>query len=241
MKKLLPLLLFTSFFSSLEAADNLAVAANTWPPYVEKNLPGNGLALQIVSKALQRKGYQVSIHIESWPRTLEGLEVGLFDLIGAIWKTREREKIILFSEPYLLNQIKFIKKKSLHMNYQNLDDLRGYLIGVVNNYAYDETFLNSKKIIKLPQNYIIQNLQKLANGDIDLTLGDQRAIRYEINQYMPRRTEQFDFLAKPLSSRGLRIGVSIQNRNAEKIITDFNQAIKEMRADGSLATIIRDF
>ena len=241
MKKLLPLLLLTSLYSNLAAAGNLAAVVNTWPPYVERNLPGNGLAMQLVSTALQRKGYQVSVDIVSWPRALEGIEVGLFDLVGAIWKTPERGKIVLFSEPYLLNQIKFIKKKSLHLNYQNLDDLKGYLIGVVKNYAYDEQFVNSKKLIKLPQNHIIQNLQKLANGDIDLTLGDERAIRYEINQYMPRRIEEFDFLVKPLSSRGLRIGVSKQNPNAEKIIADFNQAIKEMRVDGSLVAIIKNY
>ena len=120
--------------------------------------------------------------------------------------------------------IRFIKKKNREIRYDNLDDLSGYVIGTIKDYAYGEEFDNSLTLIKIPQNYIIQNLSKLQEGDIDLTVGDEIAIRYELNQYMKGSISEFEFLEKPLASRELYIAVSKQNPKAEKIVSDFNLA-----------------
>jgi polar amino acid transport system substrate-binding protein len=226
---------------SIGYAGNLSVVVNTWPPYVGKALPGKGMAMQIVTSALHRKGHQTTITIESWTRTLEGIDVGVFDVVGAIWKTPEREKWLLFSEPYLQNNIKFIKKKSLVLNYQSLEDLTGYVIGIVKNYAYDEAFIQSQILIKIPQNHIIQNLTKLREDVIDVTLGDERAIIFELNQYMHGQVADYEFLRKPLSKQGLHIAVSRRNPAAQQIIADFNQAIAEMKADGSLEKFLAQY
>jgi len=222
-------------------ADNLSMVVNTWPPYASRDLPDNGLAVELVRTALQRKGHQINLHYETWPRALEGLEIGIFDIVGAVWKTKEREKQILFSEPYLINQVKFLKRKKDTIKFTNLEDLTGYFIGIVKDYAYQDEFVNSRRHIKLPQNHIIQNLQRLLQGDIDLTLGDERAIVYEIKKYMPNRMKELEFLDKPLSRRPLYIGVSRQNPQAEKIISEFNQAIEKMRQDGSYQRIVQKF
>jgi polar amino acid transport system substrate-binding protein len=238
---LLSIIFLIMLLSSNADARQLNIVVNSWPPYVDKILPNRGLAVEIVSAALQRKEYQFSIRVEPWSRALEGLEIGIFDMVGAVWKTPERERFLMFSEPYLVNQIKFIKKKSLPLKFASLADLNGYLIGVVKNYAYEEEFVKSSNLIKIPENYIIQNLLKLVEGEIDLTLGDERAVLYTLNHYMQGSKKDLILLEQPLSERGLRIGVSKMNPAAEKIITDFNQAIKEMKADGSLAAIIQKY
>lgn len=222
-------------------AGSVAMVVNNWPPYAVKSLPGQGLAVELVATALKRKGYQVSVKFETWPRALEGLEIGIFDIVGTVWKTPEREAIMLFSAPYLTNHIKFLKMKNLDIQYDTLDDLSGYIIGIIKGYAYEDEFVNSKRHIKLPQNYLIQNLQLLVQGDIDLTVDDERTIVYEINQYMPRRMNDFEFLEKPLSSRGLHIGVSRQNPKAAVIVGDFNQEIERMRQDGTYQKILAKY
>ena len=241
MKKLICTVVLLTVCTGSGKAGSLAIVVNSWPPYVEKQLPGKGLAMQIVANALQRKGYQSIITIETWSRVLEGLEVGVFDIVGAIWKTPEREKTLLFSKPYLVNRIKFIRHKNLQVEYQSLQDLSGYLIGVVKDYAYDEDFLKSELIIKIQQNHIIQNLLKLEQGEIDLTLGDERALSFELNRYMHGQAGNFKFLDKPLSTQGLHIAVSRQHPAGKQIITAFNQAIQEMQADGSLDRIVKQY
>lgn len=199
------------------------------------------MAVEIVTAALQQKGYQTISRVETWPRVLEGVEIGVYDVVVAIWKTPEREKNLLFSKSYLVNQIKFIKMKNTEVKYQSLDDLTGYLIGIVKDYAYDDAFLQSQILIRIPQNHIVQNLLKLTKGEIDLTLGDERAIRYEINHYMRGYAPQIEFLSKPLSQRSLHIAVSKQNPNAKKIVANFNQAIAKMIKDGSFDAIVKKY
>ena len=235
------MLVFGLLISLKAFSEPLSIVGNSWPPYVEKTHETKGLAMEIVATALQQKGYQPRINIETWSRVLEGVEIGVYDVVAAIWKTPERENKLLFSNPYLVNQVKFIKMKSTEAKYQSLDDLTGYLIGVVKDYAYDEAFLQSKILIKIPQNHIVQNLLKLTKGEIDLTLGDERALRYEINHYMRGYAPQLEFLSKPLSQRSLHIAVSKQNQNAKKIVTDFNQAITKMTKDGSLDAIVKKY
>ncbi len=241
MKKLIFILFFWQMVSLGLAAESLGLVGSNWPPYIDKNQDTKGLAMEIVETALKLKGYQTRPNIETWPRVLEGVEIGVYDVVTSIWKTPEREKMLLFSTPYLVNQIKFIKMKNTEAKYQNLDDLTGYLIGVVKDYAYDEAFLESQILIKIPQNHIVQNLLKLTKGEIDLTLGDERALRYEINQYMSGYAQQMEFLSKPLSQRSLHIAVSKQNPNAKKIVADFNQAITEMIKDGSFDGIVEKY
>lgn len=235
------MLVFGLSISLKALSEPLNIVGNSWPPYVEKSLETKGLAMEIVATSLQYKGYQPRINIETWSRVLEGVEIGVYDVVAAIWKTPERENKLLFSNPYLVNQIKFIKMKNTEAKYQSFDDLTGYLIGVVKDYAYDEAFLKSQILIKIPQNHIVQNLLKLTKGEIDLTLGDERALRYEINQYMRGYAPQLEFLNKPLSQRSLHIAVSKQNPNAKKIVADFNQAIAKMTKDGSLDAIVKKY
>ena len=103
------LLVLLNLFIPLCSAQTISIVSSQWPPYVDDSIPEKGLAVELVNKALQRKGYQPTLHIYNWQRALEGVEIGVFDATCAIWKTAERERDLLYSEPYLTNTISFIK------------------------------------------------------------------------------------------------------------------------------------
>ncbi|MGR9071825.1 MAG: substrate-binding periplasmic protein [Gammaproteobacteria bacterium] len=241
MKRAIGVMFLFWALAKAAGADSLNIVANQWPPYVDQSLSGKGMAMEIVAAALERKGYRPTVRIEDWPRALEGLEIGIFDAAGAIWKTAEREKLLVFSRPYWINRIKFVKARKLKLEYGGLDDLSGYLIGVTKDYAYDEAFLNAGNLIKIPQNHFVQNLLKLSQGEIDLTLDDEWTIRFELNRYMKESRDDFELLEKPLTIRGLHLAVSKQRPDARKIIADFDQAIIEMKADGSFDDIVEKY
>jgi polar amino acid transport system substrate-binding protein len=238
---LLPLALLSSLLSPLAHAQSISIVTSQWVPYVDYNQKDKGLAVELVTTALERKGYQPNISIDDWPRALEGLKLGLFDASCAVWKSTEREEELVFSEPYLRNKISFIKKKSLKLNYNRLGDLRGYLVGVVRDYAYGDEFLKSRDLIKVSSNHIVQNLIKLNEGKIDLTLGDERAVNHELNKFFPNGIAGFEFVDPPLVYKNLYFAVSKLNKSAKKIISDFNQSIKEMKKDGSYAKILKKY
>ena len=217
------------------------MVGDQWPPYVDNTAAKKGLAIELVTTALQRKGYQSSLRIDNWQRALEGVQIGVLDIACAIWKTTEREQYLLFSEPYLDNKISFLKKKTLDVDYKNFNDLTGFIIGVQRGYAYDEAFNRSRALMKIPANHLIQNLQQLNQGRIDLTVGDERAINYTLQKFLPKHADTFEFLRPALAHKKLYIAVSKTNKNAQKIIDDFNAAIKEMQQDGSYDQIINQY
>ena len=44
-------------------ADELRLTASDWPPYVDSHVQRSGFAVALVSRALERAGYDVSIDI----------------------------------------------------------------------------------------------------------------------------------------------------------------------------------
>lgn len=235
------LLLLLNLLVQTCSAQTLNIVSSQWPPYVDDTATNKGLAVELVNKALQRKGYHPRLHIDNWQRALEGVKIGVFDASCAIWKTAERERDLLFSDPYLNNKVSFIKKKSLLVEYAHFTDLTGFIIGVVRGYAYNEAFIQSRALIKIPANHIIQNLHKLNQGSIDLSVGDERAIKYALQQYLPMHANSFEFLVPPLDYKKLYLAVSKSNKDAHTIINNFNQAIKEMKQDGSYDQIVSKY
>ncbi len=235
---LLLLVLVASFFSTTGFTQTISIVSSQWSPYVDDSMPERGLSAELVATALKRKGYKSTLSLDSWQRALEGVRLGVYDASCAIWKTADRERDLLYSEPYLENKISFIKKKSLQLNYQQLGDLRGYMIGVVRDYAYGEEFVQSRDLIKIPAHHIVQNLKKLEAGTIELTLGDERALNYKLQQFFPKESTTFEFVEPPLTYKNLYFAVSKANKSALKIISDFNQSIEEMKQDGSYYQIV---
>ena len=234
-------IVFTLLCAHQALAADLKLAASSWPPYTGEDLPGNGLAITIVRQAFDRAGYNTSVTIESWPRTLEGVKLGIFDVIAAAWYTKERARKYTFSEPYLSNSMRLIKRKDTQLQVASLTDLSGLRVGVVRDYAYGEEFDRARHFMKIPQNHVIQNLLMLVNGKIDLTVGDELALRHEIKEFMPSQMVNLEFMAHAIAFKDLHIAVSKQNPNHEQIVKDFNKAFAKMKADGTLEKIRLDY
>ena len=242
--QILASIIFISLLSGfpVQAADTkLRVALEHWPPYIDKEQAGYGLATELVTTALSRAGYNTETTFEDWTSALEGTRIGVYDVIVAAWYSTAREELFDFSKPYLYNEIKFIKLKNKSFIYNDLSDLEGLLIGTVENYAYSPEFDNSYKLIRIPANTLIHNLTLLQQGQIDLTLDDEWVVLHQINKYMPTSLGQFEFLDKPLDVRGLHLIVSRNNKSHKQIINDFDRAIIDMKTDGSFDAIAKKY
>ena len=232
-------LLLGLMFSFSVSAKQLKLVASAWPPYVDENLPAKGLAMDLVSTALTRAGYTPSITIETWPRALEGTEIGIYDVIAGAWYSDERARHFAFSEPFYMNEIKFIKRKERGIVFNNLKDLDNLRIGIVEEYAYGDEFARATNFIKVTRNHVIQNLLTLTAGQIDLTLDDALVIRHELQQYMPSQIKDLEFLPKPLDRKGLHVAITRKHPDHKKIAMEFDKAIAQMKADGTYKKIIK--
>lgn len=242
MKQPVAFLFFCGMLLPAGVVSALSIVAKEEAPYMSRKLPDQGLSAKLVRTALERAGYTANFAFESWPRAYEGAEIGVYDIVGSIWFTEERDKDFAFSSPYLFHEIKFIKRKSdQDIKFESLDDLDGLIIGTLKGYAYQDDFVKSRKFVKLPQNYLLQNLLKLSLGELDLTLGEERKIRYEMNEFMKGSIKDLEILPKALIRRGTHIAVSRNHPDHKKIIAAFDKAMEAMRTDGSYDKIVSEY
>ena len=233
------LLLCCLTMSSLTvSASPLNVATSDWVPYVGKDLPEQGLAIDIVTTALKRAGYQPAVTIQTWSRTLEGVDVGVFDLIAAAWHSPDREKHYAFSKPYLFNEIKLVKRADSTFKFNSLADLNDRLIGIIPGYAYGNEIDEAQGLLRVPGTHVLQNMLRVLNGDIELTLDDERVLKHEIRHNMSANQDKLILLPKAVSRNGLHIAVSKQNPRHNEIVRAFDKAILDMKNDGEFDRLV---
>ncbi len=226
-------------FTSVALADELQVATSEWVPYVGKELPNQGLAMDIVNRALKRSGHNPSVTIQAWTRTLEGADIGVYDVIAAAWYSKAREKSFIFSKPYLYNEIMLLKRVDSSFQFSTIADLEGRTVGVLNGYAYGEQFDRARGLLRSPGIHVLQNITRVINGELELTLDDKRVLEYEIKHNIGLNKEKLVFLPKPVSKNGLYIAVSRHNPKHKEIVQAFDKAIDEMRKDGTYDRILK--
>lgn len=240
IKRIVMSCLFLLMGAWVQAAEQLNVATSEWVPYVGKQLPNQGLAMDLVNTALKRAGYQPVVTIDVWSRTLQGADVGVYDLIAAAWYSDERAKKFAFSKPYLYNEIKIIKRADSGFEYNSVSSLEGRVFGVVDKYAYGEAFDYATGIIRVPSQYVFENILRVLNGQVELTLDDERVLKYEIAKNIDSENKRnLVILPNALSKNGLYIAVSRQNPKHQEIVQAFDKAIAAMRKDGSYDKILK--
>ena len=234
-------LITSQVLAQAEQSKDLRVTASPWSPYVSRDLPGNGVAVSIVTTVLKRAGYTSSFSLQQWPRDLEGTRLGEYDVIASIWFTEERARDLVFSHSIFENRIKLMVRTDSDIKIAKPDALKGYRVGVVEDYAYAQGAYKDLPIEIVKSTTLEENLQRLLQGDIDIAVADEQVALYTLNNKIHGGIRQIRIARDPLSTRQLKIAVSRKNIDSEKIISDFNAALQQMKDDGSYLDILHQF
>lgn len=222
-----------------EAAEKLRLVADAWPPFTDATLVNGGVATDIVSTALARAGYASDFEQVPWARALFGVGEGRYDVLVNTWYTDERTKLGQFSGEYLLNRVRFLKRKDTPIEYNNLQQLHTYPIAVVRGYAYSQEFDDDVSLQKVPVHSFAMAVRMVAADRVKLTLEDEFVARYYLARESPKVRNAVEFLPKPLSENSLHILVSLKNPEHEQIVAGFDREIAAMKADGSYEKLLR--
>ncbi|WP_152219606.1 ABC transporter substrate-binding protein [Pseudomonas sp. SCB32] len=234
------LLLLLCLVSVAPRADEvLRMAADRWPPYADIRLPGGGVAVHLVRAALQRAGYASEYVEVPWPRVLYGVRGGEYDLVVDAWYSPDRETFGEYSEPYLTNRVRLIKRQGSPITFAHLADLYPYRIAVVRGYSYSPEFDRDPQLQRVKVLSFANAAMMLQAGRVDLTLEDEVTARYQFAGELTAIRDQLEFLPVPLAEKGLHILVSLRNPKHAQIVAAFNEAIRTMRADGSYDALMR--
>ena len=220
-------------------ADELRLTASVWRPYVDPGVQGSGFAVALVTRALERAGYAVTVSIDPWPQSLEDTIAGGNDVFATLWFTDERAESLVFSKPYIDSEITFVRRTDNPINVSEREDLLGLRVGVVNDFAYSSNGVDTTGIDVMSFGSVTENIARLRTGELDLVLADRRVAMTEINERA--LAKMFDVMPGPLITRGLRIAVSKERADAAAIVAAFEREIVKMREDGSYNAIMATF
>ncbi|MBC2654376.1 transporter substrate-binding domain-containing protein [Pseudomonas sp. MSSRFD41] len=221
------------------SAEKLRLVADAWPPFTDATLVNGGVATDIVSTALARAGYASEFEQVPWARALLGIGEGRYDVLVNAWYNDERTRLGQFSAEYLVNRIRFLKRKDAPLEYHNLKQLHEHPIAVVRGYAYSSEFDSDSDLQKVPVHNFAMAVRMLAADRVKLTLEDEYVARYYLARESPRVRNAVEFLPKPLSENSLHILVSLKNPEHAQIVARFDREIAAMKADGSYARLLR--
>ncbi len=224
--------------NAVSAEQSVRLMASTSPPYVDAQLPEQGLALELVRHIYSRTGYTPDIKIERWSQAVEGTQIGVYDALAVAWYTEERNKDFIFSEPYLDGDLILVKALHDPRNYRGLQDLSGKRLGVQTDYGYGIDFEQIQGLVLVQENHLIQNLLKLLQGKLDLVIGDRRTLKMQLHEYLSDRANQVQVVPMSLPSRERHVAASREVAGSQDMIAAFNKALTEVKKDGSYDAII---
>jgi polar amino acid transport system substrate-binding protein len=226
-------LLFAGAVSLIVSAQTtqLALVSTAWPPFT--NVPGQPrFALDLVDAALGRISLTARTTIVSAGQFTPSLLSGQYDGSAAAWKDPERERLLIFSQPYLENRLVLVARRGGDVSAKALTDLKGKKIAIVEGYAYGDAVDKAGPVFVRSRSEE-DSLARLLNGSVDYTLMDDLVVQYIVSNYPKESEAKLQIGLTPLISRGLYLALRRTRPDAESIIKGFNAQLKGMIADGT--------
>lgn len=238
-KKILAFLLFLfPLFSLCYAnADTIKIVSDTaYAPFEFKDTDQTykGIDVDIINKVAEIKGWNIQMSYPGFDAAVNAVQAGQADAIMAgMTKTKERENVFTMSDTYYDTKVVIATTKSNKIT--KYEELSGKTVGVKNGTAA-QRFLESIKdkygfTIKTFDTGDLMN-NSLSTGAVNAIMDDKPVIEYAINQGQDLSINM-DGEAVGSFAFGVKKGSKY-----EYLVTEFNEALAQMKKDGSLDQII---
>ncbi|WP_061596472.1 ABC transporter substrate-binding protein/permease [Streptococcus gordonii] len=239
-KKLLAVLLTLFPFFALGAtaqADTVKIVSDTaYAPFEFKDSDQTykGIDVDIINKVAEIKGWDIDMSFPGFDAAVNAVQAGQADAIMAgMTKTSEREKVFTMSDTYYDTKVVIATRKENTI--RKYEQLKGKKVGVKTGTAA-QRFLEKNKD---KYGYTLKTFDtgdlmynSLSAGDVDAVMDDQPVIEYAINQ-----GQNLKISMKGEAVGSFAFGVKKGSKH-EHLVTEFNEALAQMKEDGSLEEII---
>lgn len=207
----------------------LRLVSTAWTPFT--NTQGQArFALDLVEAAFGRVGIQSATTIVEPAQFTTSLLTGPFDGSAAAWRDAERERVLIYSRPYLENRLILVGRRGTSVTAAKLADLAGKRIAIVEGYAYGDDFEKSGPAFVRSKSEE-DSLKLLLDGRVDYTLMDDLVVQYILTNYANEARVNLQVGSMPLVTRPLFLAVRRALPDAESIVTRFNAQLRSMIAD----------
>lgn len=215
----------------------LKLASDVWPPFTSEQ--GRlSISTNIVQEALRRSNRSSQITIVDLGIVATGIFNGTFDGSSAVWKISTTNEGLVFSIPYLQNQLLLVGKKGSDVSAKSLDELENKRIGILGLGLMGEEINDNPKVKFIRGKSDQDNLRKLIEGELDYILVDALLIEY-VKSFRNEEAMKFVEIGDNVIVRKpLHFALSDKVPNANEIIAEFNLKVLEMIQDGTYNRIL---
>lgn len=187
------LMAFTSHYThAIEAIQPSSKAANhhaalnissgEWPPFLSESLPHKGVVAHLITDIFAQANIKVNFTFLPWPRAYHDTINDKY-AATAVWMfEQQRAEDYFYSEPVLNERFVFFYHKKRPFDWQNLNDLKGLLLGGGLAYSYGEEFDKALQAGLFDMSRVStteQNFKRLAMGRID-AFAEEKSVGYHI-------------------------------------------------------------
>ncbi|MDF2766270.1 MAG: transporter substrate-binding protein [Rhodospirillales bacterium] len=199
-----------------------------------------GFDVDIAKELCARIKVECEIVAQDWDGIIPGLLAKKYDMIVASMSiTEERKKKVDFTNKYYNTPAKFVAKKGAGIDPENKESMKGKTIGVQVSTIHERFAQKNWGDVAEIKSYDTQenaNLD-LANGRLDLVMADSTAL--DEGFLKTDLGKDFEFVGPGYNDPEIHgEGAGIAVRKGEEELRDaLNNAIKEIRADGTYEKI----
>jgi polar amino acid transport system substrate-binding protein len=207
----------------------LRFVSTPWPPFTNETGQPR-FALDLVEAALGRIGLRATTTIVEPALFTPALLSDAYDGSAAAWKDADRERSLVFSQPYLENRLILVGRRDGDVSAATLADLKGKRIALVEGYSYGEAIDQSGAIL-VRSSSEEGSLALLLANKADYVLMDELVVQYILENYPQEAKTRLNVGAKPLLTRLLYVAVRRSRPDAVSTIERFNAQLRGMISD----------
>lgn len=210
------------------------------PPKVfTENGELKGTYVDIIREACKRMNMEAEFQFYPWARAMVLVKNGKVDAIFPPFKTAERSEFLYFPESVDVTRNVIFAPKKRRLNIKNLEDLKGLVVGINDQYSYGDKFDAFKSQLQLDSSLNEEMLaQKLAHGAprrIDVAAASGEAFKF-VSQRMNLQDEFEEVYT--ISQNTSYIAFSkAKGPDAKALSRKFGRTLRAMKKDGTVQKI----
>lgn len=219
-------------------AREVVLASDPWQPHYGPDLVNQGYIVEVAREAFSRAGHNLKVEFVPWGRAYKLAKKGIYDGLLGAFLTQERTELFEYSQSVGQSRITIFWNKEDNYDFNRLAELKGLKIGVVKGYHYFDEFNQAEYLIKMETYHSAENVDLLLKDRIDMLIGAKEVVDYVLRSRFPESMNTLTSLEVPLKINELYIPISKSVADHSQLVLEFNQALSEMKLDGSYAKIV---
>jgi len=223
------------------AKDKIVLNTMESAPYQSESLKDGGFLVRLSKEAFKRTGYDLIVVFVPWKRAMVEAKNGIVDGVMGAWYNKERTEFFSYTDWIGESTLTFIKRKEDLIEFESLQDLKGYHIGIVDGYTYTEAFDKAAFLNKQMVHSTELNVRMLFKKRVDLIPDVEQVVQYIVKSKFNHESIKLESVGKPLKIHKIFNLISKKNPKYKKITQDFNQGLKLVREDGSYDAILNTY